>query len=246
MQKTLVALAILLCSSSVWATPPTGAAEGEPTTTDDAGARSTPAVTRTVALWTHGITGAASLVGSAVYGIRGLQKSSVSKYKDECESGVTGGCERYEATERERRVDQEIGGALLLYSAASLSNWVFLGSTDPARIDPSNGGAASVLYGTSAALSAATAGLFVYTLKLRSDFSDPADACFDGNCSQIQDAASDVNGSLAVPLIVTGINYVVSMSTTLWLWWTGAELRDVSLAPVLDPNYTGATLTGRF
>ncbi|HEU5076953.1 MAG TPA: hypothetical protein VFU02_22340 [Polyangiaceae bacterium] len=254
MQKTLVlmVLAILLCVSSALAIPPTDttdttdardATDGE-AVGHDSGESSALKVTRTAALWIHGVTGAASLVGSAVYGIRGLRGSELSEYKDDCESGVAGACSRYEATERERRVDQELGQAFILYSVGSLAGWAFAKSTDPTRLDPNNRGAASALFGTSAALSAATAGMLMYTLKLRSDFSDAADACFGGDCNEIGDAASDVSSSLAVPLIVTGLNYVLSVSTTIWLQL--AERHQVSLAPTFHPNHTGATLTGRF
>lgn len=245
MQKILapLILATLVCASSALATPPAVGTDGA-NVGAETGTGSTPAVTRSIALWTHGITAAASFVGGAVYSINGLQTSEVSDYEADCESGVPGACSRYEATERERRVDRSLGGALMIYSMASLSGLVFLESTDPARLDPSNHGVASVLYGTSAALSAATAGMLIYTLKLRSDFGDTADACFGGNCTEIRDAATDVNNSLAVPLIVTGINYVLSISSTVWLAWS--ERHQMSLAPVLDSHTAGATLTGRF
>lgn len=243
MQKVLVALATLFCAPPALAMPTTDRVEGDPVGAET-GTSSTAEVTRSVALWTHGITAAASFVGGAVYGIRGLRGSDVAEYEDDCESGVPGACNRYEARERERRVDQFLGGALIIHSMASLSDLFALKSTDPRRLDPSDRSMASVLYGTSAALSAATAGLLIYTLKLRSDFGDAADACFEGNCNEIPDAASDVDSSLAAPLIVTGVNYVLSVSSMLWL--TLVERHDVTLAPVLDPNYTGATLTGRF
>lgn len=79
MSKLPVILATVLCASSALATPSTGADDGE------AQASNGPEVTRTVALWTHGITGAASLVGAAVYGIRGLQNSDLSGYDDDCQ-----------------------------------------------------------------------------------------------------------------------------------------------------------------
>src|SRR5690606_25863446 len=174
MQKVLVALATILCAPAALATPATG-------TTEDVGAETetsnTPRVTRSIALWTHGITAAASFVGGTVYSINGYRTSEESDHDDDCMSGVPGACDRFEATETERRVDRYLGGAMMLYSLASLSGLVFLESTHPDRLDPSDHGTASVLYGTSAALSAATAGLFIYSLKLRSDFGDTADAC---------------------------------------------------------------------
>lgn len=242
MQRVLVALATLLCASSAWATPTTGATGGDDVT-DETGA-STLEVTRTIALWTHGITAAAMFAGSVVYSIRGLQKSDVHEYRDDCESGVAGACSRYEAAERERRVDKDVGGALLLSSLAPLSGLGLVYVSDPARLDPNNRGPVSVLHGTTAALSVATAGLFVHTLKLRSDLSDAADTCFGGDCSGMQDAESDVSRSLALPLIVTGLNWLLSATSTVWL--DIVNVRDVSLAPSFNPGYSGATLTGRF
>lgn len=241
MKRILVTVATLLCASPALATPSSVVERDD---ADDAEASSAPAVTRTVALWTHGITGAASLVGGVVYGIRGLQSSDASAYEDECHSGIAGGCDRFEATERERRVDQSIGGALLLYSMTSLSSLFFLGSTDATRLDASQDVPGSVVYGTSAALSLVTAGLFVNTLKLRGDLSETADACFEGNCSEMPNAESDVEGSLGWPLLVSAFNYVLSVSTTVWL--ASTTPKGVSLLPTLDPEYAGATLTGRF
>ena len=238
MQKIPLAFATLLCASSALAQPSTVAAEG------DAESSSSSSTTRTVALWTHGITGAASLVGGAVYGIRGLKDSDVSKYQDECKSGVPGACERFEATERERRVDQSIGASMFLYSVTSLSGLALLGSTDPTRIDASQQVASSVFYGTSAALSLVTAGLFMHTLKLRSDFGDATDACFEGNCSEAQALETDIGGSLVWPLSLCAVSYAVSTTATVWLEW--AARNHVSLAPTLDPKYAGATLTGSF
>ncbi|HEY6725719.1 MAG TPA: hypothetical protein VI197_16910 [Polyangiaceae bacterium] len=211
---------------------------------DETTAGATFEVTRNVALWTHGVTAAAFIVGATVYSIRGLRTSEIADYEADCDAGVPGACSRYEATERERRLDRELGGALLLSSLAPVAGLLLFDSSNPARLDPSNRGAASVLSGATAALSIATAGLFVHTFKLRSDFGDAADACFGGDCDEMMEAEFDVSSSLALPMIVTGINYVLSMSGTVWL--SVVQRHEVSLAPALDTNYTGATLTGRF
>ena len=89
MRSTLLVLVVVLCASAA------SAQETLTPTADSASdGASAPSITRGVALWTHGITGAASLVGGAVLGARSLQTSEADDYEQERNNGVEGGCQR--------------------------------------------------------------------------------------------------------------------------------------------------------
>ena len=229
MRSTLLVLAVALCAS-------VASAQETPLSTADSGSdgASAPNITRRVALWTHGITGAAPLVGGADIGARGLQTDDADAYEEECKTGALGGCQRFEATAPANQADRAIAGAMLLHSFAALSGLVFLGLPEAPEVGDDRRLTGIVLYSSSAAPSLITTGFPVRSPTLRADLTDAKDACFQRDFRPVEQADSDVSASLRWPRCPSAASYTLSVGTNLWL---GSANNRLSLLATLDSNY---------